>query len=87
MPAVKTLAARLFNEANRGLLLDLLMGRLEFAGRLFFLCFIALLVYFPPRMFFQAEDVNRRSTWLTMLPANAPVIFRLLIGTNKADWN
>jgi len=32
---------------------------LEFGGRLFFLCFIALLVYFPPRMFYLAEDVDR----------------------------
>jgi hypothetical protein len=63
-------------------------GPLEFAGRLFFLCFLALLVYFPPRMFFLAEDFNRRSTWLTMLLANTPVIFRLLIGTNNAaTWN
>jgi hypothetical protein len=63
-------------------------GPLEFAGRLFFLCFIALLVYFPPRMFFLAEDFNRRSTWLTMLLANLPVIVRILIGTNKAaTWN
>ena len=63
-------------------------GPLEFFGRLFFLCFIALLVYFPPRMFFLVEDFNRRSTWFTMLLANTPVIFRLLIGTNKAAiWN
>jgi len=63
-------------------------GPLEFAGRLFFLCFIALLVYFPPRMFFLAEDFNRPSTWLTMLLANLPVIIRILIGTNKAaTWN
>jgi hypothetical protein len=63
-------------------------GILEFGGRLFFLCFVALLVYFPPRMFFLAEDIHRRSTWLTMLLANAPVIIRILIGTNKtAAWD
>jgi len=62
-------------------------GPLEFGGRLFFLCFIALLVYFPPRMFFLAEDFNRRSTWLTMLLANTPVIFRILIGTSEnSTW-
>ena len=54
---------------------------LEFAGRLFFLSFIALLIYFPPRMFYLAEDINRRRTWLTMLLANSPVIIRVLIGT------
>ena len=60
-------------------------GPAEFAGRLFFFCFIAVLIYFPPRMFYLAEDMNRRSTWLTMLLANSPVIVRILIGTN--DWS
>jgi hypothetical protein len=61
---------------------------LEFGGRLFFLCFIALLIYFPPRMFYLAEDINRPGTWLTMLLANSPVIVRVLIGTgsNTAGW-
>lgn len=58
-------------------------GALEFFGRLFFLCFIALLIYFPPRMFYLAEDINRGRTWLTMLLANSPVIVRVLIGTNE----
>jgi len=63
-------------------------GPLEFAGRLFFLCFIALLIYFPPRMFYLAEDIGKRRTWLTMLLANSPVIFRVLIGTgsNSPGW-
>jgi hypothetical protein len=56
---------------------------LEFGGRLFFLCFISLLIYFPPRMFYLAEDINRRSTWLTMLLANSPVIVRMLIGSGS----
>ena len=60
-------------------------GVVEFFGRLFFLCFIALLIYFPPRMFYLAEDINRRTTWLTMLLANSPVIVRILIGTN--EWS
>jgi hypothetical protein len=58
-------------------------GLLEFCGRLFFLSFIALLIYFPPRMFYLAEDINRRRTWLTMLLANSPVIVRVLIGTSS----
>ena len=56
---------------------------LEFGGRLFFLCFIALLIYFPPRMFYLAEDINRPRTWLIMLLANSPVIVRVLIGTSS----
>jgi hypothetical protein len=55
---------------------------LEFGGRLFFFSFIALLVYFPPRMFYLAEDIHRPRTWLTMLLANSPVILRVLVGTD-----
>lgn len=60
-------------------------GPAEFAGRLFFLCFIALLIYFPPRMFYLAEDIDRPRTWVTMLVANSPVIARILVGTN--EWS
>jgi hypothetical protein len=52
----------------------------EFVGRLMFLCFIAMLVYFPPRIFYLAEDIGRGRTWLMMLLANSPVIVRLLVG-------
>jgi hypothetical protein len=58
-------------------------GIAEFAGRLFLLCFLALLIYFPPRMFYLAEDINRPRTWLTMLLANSPVIVRVLFGTGS----
>src|SRR5262249_25734459 len=60
-------------------------GPLEFFGRLFFLCFIALLIYFPPRMLYLAEDIDRPRTWLTMLLANSPVIIKVLIGTK--EWS
>lgn len=56
----------------------------EFGGRLFLLCFIALLIYFPPRMFYLADDINQRRTWLTMLLANSPVIVRVLVGGSNA---
>jgi hypothetical protein len=61
---------------------------LEFCARLFVLCFLALLIYFPPRMFYLAEDIARKRTWLTMLLANSPVIVRVLIGTgsNLPGW-
>ena len=58
-------------------------GPLEFFGRLFFLCFLAMLIYFPPRMFYLVEDINRGRTWATMLLANSPVIFKVLIGTKE----
>ena len=58
-------------------------GVLEFAGRLFFLSFLALLIYFPPRMFYLAEDIHLPRTWVTMLVANSPVIVKVLIGTKQ----
>lgn len=58
-------------------------GVLEFFGRLFFLCFLAMLIYFPPRMFYLVEDMNRGRTWAMMLLANSPVIVRVLIGTKE----
>jgi hypothetical protein len=62
-------------------------GIADFLGRLFLLSFLALLIYFPPRMFYLAEDINRPRTWLTMFIANSPVIFKVLIGTNnQAGW-
>lgn len=60
-------------------------GPLEFFGRLFLLCFLALLIYFPPRMFYLAEDIDRPRTWATMLLANSPVIVKVLIGTK--EWS
>lgn len=51
----------------------------DFAGRLFFLSFAALLIYFPPRIFYLADDIHRRTARLTILLANSPVILRLLL--------
>lgn len=53
----------------------------EFAGRLFYLSFLSLLIYFPPRMFYLAEDIKRPRTWLFILLANSPVIVRVMIGS------
>jgi hypothetical protein len=62
-------------------------GVAEVFGRLFILCFLALLLYFPPRMFYLAEDIHRRRTWLTILLANSPLIIRVLIGTSPdSQW-
>jgi hypothetical protein len=52
----------------------------EFAGRVFWLVFVAMLIYFPPRIFYLAEDFRRPAAWLTMLLANSPVILRALFG-------
>lgn len=52
----------------------------EFAGRLFFISFFALLLYFPPRIFYLADDLHRPAAWGTILLANAPTLFRVLFG-------
>ena len=54
----------------------------EFAGRLFLIGFVAILVYFPPRIFYLAEDINRPAAWGTILLANAPTLLRALFGIN-----
>ncbi len=54
----------------------------DFLGRLFLLVFLALLIYFPPRIFFLAEDIRRPAVWFTILLANSPVIFRVLFGSS-----
>jgi len=59
----------------------------EVVGRILFLGFIALLLYFPPRMLYLAEDISKRRTWLTILLANSPMIFRVVIGTSSgSNW-
>lgn len=55
----------------------------EFAINFFVLSFFALLIYFPPRIFYMAEDINRPVTWLTILLANSPAILRVLFGYNS----
>ena len=52
----------------------------EFAARLFFIIFCAFLVYFPPRIFYLFEDMGKRRTWLMILLANAPLIYRVMAG-------
>ena len=52
----------------------------EFAVNLFVLSFLALLIYFPPRIFYLAEDIHRPATRLTILLANSPTILRALLG-------
>ena len=75
------------------LLFQLIWNLLSFAGlgapsgvvdgvaRLGALCFLGLLLYFPPRMFYLTEDIGKPRTWLMILLANAPVIVRMLWGT------
>jgi len=59
-------------------------GPVEAVARLAILCFLALLLYFPPRMFYLAEDAGKARTWLMILLANAPVIARMLLGSSPA---
>jgi hypothetical protein len=59
---------------------------MDLAGRLFLLCFTALLIYFPPRMFYLAEDIKFPRTWAMILLANSPLIVRVLIGTGSGEW-
>ena len=48
------------------------------SGRLSMFAFAAVLIYFPPRLFYLAEDGKRPVVWLTILLANSPVLLRIL---------
>lgn len=53
-------------------------GLEDAAGRIFLLWFVSILVYFPPRIFYLAEDGGRAATWGTILLANSPAILHVL---------
>ena len=55
----------------------------EILGRFIAIGALALLVYFPARIFYLAEDKNRKLTWLTMLLANLPLILRAVFATRQ----
>ncbi len=61
-------------------------GVYELFTRLLFLIVLALFIYLPPRIFYLAEDITRRRVWLTMLLANLPVIYHVVIGAKAAGW-
>ncbi|MFT3742752.1 MAG: hypothetical protein QM785_00530 [Pyrinomonadaceae bacterium] len=52
----------------------------EFCVRLFLFGFLALLLYFPPRIFYLAEDMKKRGTWLFIALANLPLVARVVFG-------
>jgi hypothetical protein len=59
------------------LMLELTKDYSSILGRLFMFGFTALFIYFPPRLFYLAEDGERPLTWLMMLLANTPFILRI----------
>ncbi len=55
-------------------------GFWDFIFRFLMLLFLALLLYFPPRMFYLAGETNKWHTWATILLANSPILVRLMLG-------
>ncbi|MDQ2936994.1 MAG: hypothetical protein M3R67_05740 [Acidobacteriota bacterium] len=55
----------------------------DILGRFIVIGFLALLVYFPARIFYLVEDKNRKITWLTMLLANMPLILRAVFASPR----
>ena len=55
----------------------------DILGRFIVISFLALLVYFPARIFYLVEDKNRKITWLTMLLANLPLIVRAVFASPR----
>jgi hypothetical protein len=62
-------------------------GVVDFGLRFLVLCFLALLLYFPPRMFYLAEDIGRGRTWVMIFLANSPILVRVLLGSSSGvQW-
>ncbi len=62
-------------------------GVFDFIFRCLLLAFLALLLYFPPRMFYLADDIGKRRTWALIFLANAPILVRVLIGAEAGvQW-
>lgn len=53
----------------------------DILGRFIVIGVLALLVYFPARIFYLVEDKHRKITWLTMLLANLPLILRAVVAS------
>lgn len=53
----------------------------DILGRFIVIGSLALLVYFPGRIFYLVEDKRRKITWLTMLLANMPLILRAVFAS------
>jgi hypothetical protein len=60
-------------------------GVFDFVFRFLILCFLALLLYFPPRMFYLAEDIGKRRTWAMIFLANSPLLYRFMIGSSSGS--
>jgi hypothetical protein len=57
----------------------------EIIFRLVVLGLATMLIYFPPRIFYLREDINRPRAWLTIGLANLPLITRLLLGARSVS--
>ena len=57
----------------------------EIMFRLVVLGFATMLIYFPPRIFYLREDINRPRAWLTIGLANLPLITRLLLSARNVS--
>lgn len=53
----------------------------DIVGRLLFISFAALLVYFPPRLLYLVEDLRRPAARVTLLVATAAMVYRLVLGS------
>jgi hypothetical protein len=58
-------------------------GGYDIFANLLAMTFAALLIYFPPRMIYLAEDIHRRKTWLFIFLANLPVIYHAIFGSGN----
>jgi hypothetical protein len=55
----------------------------DILGRFIVIGTLALLVYFPGRIFYLVEDRRRKVAWVTMLLANLPILLRAVFSAPR----
>ena len=55
----------------------------DILGRFIVIGVLAMLVYFPGRIFYLIEDRNRKVAWLTMILANLPLLLRAVFSAPR----
>lgn len=55
----------------------------DILGRFIVIGVLAMLVYFPGRIFYLVEDRNRKVAWVTMLLANLPLLLRAVFSAPR----
>ena len=69
------------------LIAEMLKDYSGIADRIYMFVFLGIFIYLPPRLFYLGEDGKRKLTWLTILLALSPIIFRIFFHSSQHPVN